>query len=68
MGIALDDYLTRSKIFRAALILAQEKDRLTIREISNKLGFYDLSTFDRQFMIHLGTNSWKWRSIAKWKE
>ncbi|UCH97351.1 MAG: hypothetical protein JSV88_11010 [Candidatus Aminicenantes bacterium] len=51
--------MTGSKINQTALIPAQKKDRLTIRQISNNMGFNDLSTLARQFRLLPGINPWK---------
>ena len=56
----LREYLFREKMARSALLL-REDDRLTIKDISKKMGFLDIDYFTYVFKNHFGIPPGRYR-------
>ena len=67
-GVTPVEYLNRMRIRRACTLLYRTKD--SVEEISHKVGFSSVSTFNRNFRRQLGTSPYRWRKEAeerRWK-
>lgn len=62
----LCEFLAREKLFRAVGIL-KENNRLTIKELSEKLGFANSNYFIRIFKRHFGTSPGRYREWVSHK-
>ncbi len=63
----LCEFLVREKLFRS-LTLLKEDPGLTIRQLSEKLGFANANYFIRIFKRHFGTSPGRWRECVSRQE
>lgn len=60
----LCEYLVREKLFRAVTIL-KEDDEITIKEITELIGFSNANYFIRIFKEHFGTSPGRYREFIR---
>jgi AraC-like DNA-binding protein len=59
-----EEYIFRIKITRAAFLL-EENDELTVKEIGEKVGYYDYNYFISIFKQYFGTTPGRYRKLKK---
>ena len=64
MGVSLEDYLIRLKINRAAELLTRNNE-MTVKEISEKIGYYRCDYFIKIFKKYYGVTPGRYRYIRQ---